>query len=578
MTSPYRRTWASWRPMAHRFRPYRIEIVATLVLVVLATGLTVISPLLLVQIINQALPEHNARLLGLLCGTLLLLAVITNGAVIAQNALTNWVGQRIIHQLRTDLFDTVQRMPLHFFSAESNSEIQSRMVSDIGGISDIITFTAQSTVGSVVSLASCAIVMVVLSWPLALVSLALALVLNLTNSRFTKRRRLLATQRQERVSEMLVVVAEDLSLPGVILSRTLGRQVSQQERFAAASDDVATLTYQQRLAGNSARVLIGMTLGCVPPLIYWLSGTVFTGLSVGTVVVLALLQLRVSTPIQQLLGLSASVQSASAMAERITAYLSPAVELEPVPAPAESRPARRHPAPPLLRASQVSYDYPSSRQRALSDVSVEFPPGSITVVTGATGSGKSTLALILAGLIAPSAGAVHLGPDVAALADLRREVMLISQDAAMLNASIAENLLFAEPDAAPADLDRALRIAQLDTWVASLPDGIDTQIGERGYEVSGGERQRIALARAMLSASPVFILDEATSALDSATADAVNTALRQHCPGRTLIMISHRTTYVEAGDRILVIGDGRVAQEHTASSTRKAVSVLRAGG
>jgi ATP-binding cassette, subfamily B, bacterial len=568
MSGQYRQTWASWRGMAGRFRPYKLQMLAELLIAILSTVLTVVGPLLLVKIINDPLRVRNTRLLTVLCLLLLAVGVITSLTVIAQNALTNWVGQRVLHGMREDLYDTVQRKPIGFFSTEANSEIQARIVSDIGGISDIVTYTAQSAINSLTSLAALAVVMFLLSWPLAVASLVLGTLLNTANTRFAKKRQQLAALRQQRVSAMILAVDEDLSMPGMILGRTFGRQVSQRSRFTELSNEVATLTYQQRLAGNSARTLIGITLGCVPPLIYWLSGTVFTSLSLGTVVVLAMLQFRLSGPIQQLLGLSANVQSATAMIDRVSQYLNPDAELESAPAsaPAISVPRR----PPYLRVENVSYRYPSSRKQVLCGVDLEFAPGTVSAITGATGGGKTTLALILSGMMPPTSGTVRADHQVQTVLSLRSIVTIVSQDMALLNASVRDNLLFAKPDATADELGQVLRQAQLEDWLSALPDGMNTMIGERGFVMSGGERQRLALARAMLSESPILILDEALSALDVETSRAASAAIRQFCDQRTLIMIGHNMPFIAATDRIIVVEGGHAVDTDTANSERHA--------
>ena len=555
-------TWRAWLSLAPRFRPYRWQLSASLLLAIAITANGIAGPLLLVRIIDIALPRHDRGLLILLCSIMLVMGAIGAAATVGQNAITNWVGQHVIHGLRADVYARLQSVPLTFFNSRSNTEIQARLASDIGGISDMVTFTAQGTVSSLTNLAAYAAAMIILSWRLALISMFLAAMLNLLNARFTERRRKLARLRQENVAAMLKAVGEDLSLPGVILGRTMGRQAEQESRFLSLSEQVARLTFRQRLVGNSARAVVALTLSCIPPLLYLLAGTVFTQASVGTVVVLAFMQLRLSVPIQQLLGLSSTVQSGTAMLERVQEYL----DLPTEPAPFVKLPHTKHAVarPATLSVRDLNYRYPSSGRQAVKRVWSEFPAGSTTMIMGPSGSGKSTLALLLAGLLTPESGVISLdGASVSASA-LRANVTLVPQDVGILNASIKKNLLFAKPGATVTEMRRMLAIVRLDTLVDQLPGGINAIVGERGYELSGGERQRLALARALLSPGRCLILDEATSALDAATADAVTGAVREFCQRRTLLVIGHRLPHPDPSDRLLFM-DGGAAASHAAA-------------
>ncbi len=554
--------WALLPRIAGWFRPYRWLVGASLLLVIASAGVSMASPLLLQRVINVALPQHQTVLLGELCGGMIATGLLASLASVGQGALTNLIGQRVIHDLRVGVYDRVREMSLEFFTAEANTEIQARLVSDIGGLNDILTFTAQATVAAVVSLLTSCVVMFILSWPLALASVTLAVALNLANERFARRRRELARDRQEQVSELLRVVGEDLALPGVILGRTLGRCGWQRTRFAEVSRRVGELTYQQRLAGRTARALIGVAFACLPPAVYWLSGTVVPGLTLGTVVVVSMLQTRLSGPIQQLLSLSGTAQSSLAMFERVFAYLDlpPAVTL----AAAGARPGRSD--APFLRVRGVSYSYQGSRQPVLREASLDLPPGTCTVIAGQTGSGKSTLALLLAGLLTPAGGVVEVGPEAADDARLRELVTLVPQESVLFSATIAENLRFGCPAASAADLDAAIDAAQLRELVTRLPAGLSTPVGERGYQLSGGERQRLALARALLAPHPVLILDEATSALDGPTAEAVHEALlgygseRGYRARRTIVIVAHRIPRLRPHDRIVVVDAGRIVE------------------
>ncbi|HZR48146.1 MAG TPA: ABC transporter ATP-binding protein [Streptosporangiaceae bacterium] len=529
----------------------------SLALVLLTVALSSVGPLLLQRVINDALPFRHVRELAILCSAMIAAGILAGAAGISQGALANRMGQRVVHNLRVELYEHIQGMELAFFAGDANTEIQARLVSDIGGISDIVTLTAQSALASLASFITACVVMLILNWPLALASIALAMALNVVNQRFSARRNALATRRQEAIAVLMRLVAEDLSLPGVILGRTLGQTGRQRARFVETSAELSAVTYQQRLAGRSAMATINMTFACLPPIIYLMSGTVVPGISLGTAVVLATMQARLTNPIQQLLSISGTLQSSRAMFDRVFTYLTLGGPRDAAQ-PAGTVP----PGTPRLLLRAVTYRYPGAEQPALSGISLEFPPRSFTIVVGHSGSGKSTLALLAAGLLDPVRGEIRLDyPHAPGLDLTRTAVTLVPQDTALFNTSIRQNLLFARPEASAAELASALRTASLGDLLARLPEGLDTPVGERGYQLSGGERQRIALARALLSGSPVLIVDEATSSLDGLTAEEIYRQLHQISRERTVIMVAHRIPLLAADDRVIVIADGRVIEQ-----------------
>jgi ATP-binding cassette, subfamily B, bacterial len=560
-------TWKAVHRIAARFRPHRWRLLASMLLVIVSVALSMIWPLLLKEVINVALPRRRTDLLAALCLAMIAAGAASTVLLLLQGAFANSLGQAVVHELRVDVYDRVQHMPLESLSGRANSDIQAILASDIGGISDLITFTAQAILAAVVNLVAASLVMLILSWPLALASLLLALVLNTANAHFARKRNMLGRIRQEKVAEMLKAVGEDLTVPGVVLGRTLGRSVAQRQKFLAISTDIAALTRRQRMAGSSARALIGIALACVPPAIYWLSGTWVPGLSLGSVVVLSTMQTRVSGPIQQLLSLNGEFQASLAMFERIFAYLD--LESPPVRAhlaTAGAAPSPAVPRPGLLRANGVSFRYPAADRDALSNVNLSVRPGTTTVIAGTSGSGKSTLALIMSGLMAPTSGAVDLNGATVSQSVIRSMVTLIAQEGATFNASLRDNLLFAKPDASEAELIDVVAAASLGELVGRLADGLDTIVGERGYQLSGGERQRISVARALLAPSPVLVADEATSALDINTAESVHRALRERA--ETLLVIAHRLPRLADHDQVVLLERGRIADVGTHARLR----------
>ncbi|WP_181019877.1 ABC transporter ATP-binding protein [Nonomuraea typhae] len=531
------------RRMGGRFRPYRWQVAGSILMSFTRIGLGVAAPLLLQRVIDDALPARDVAPLTVLCALMAGAGLLNSGLAAGQVALNNWVGQRITTALRVEVYDHARSQPLRFYSEQGQSEIQTRVLNDVDGADRFVTVVAQDAIAQTASLVAAAVAMLMLSWPLALASFALAALLSLLNQRFARRRRALAADRQRQVSGVLRFVAENLSPTGVVVARTLCRTAQQRERFVELSTRLREVTFRQRVIGAYAYSVIGASLACVPPMIYLLSGTLVTGVSVGAVVVLAILQMRLSDPIERLLQLSASLQTSVAMFERVFLYLDlPEVEGDTVASAGE---------PPDLSVRGLSYGY--DEDLVLDDVSLDFPAGSVTVIAGSTGSGKSTLGLILAGLLPPPAGQVRPGT-----AELRRIVALTPQHTALFQASLRENLLFANPEAGPAELAEAAEVACL-----PASDGWESAIGQDGHQLSGGERQRLGIARTLLTPARVLIFDEATSALDALTADRVHEALRAHCRGRTLIIIAHRIPRLEPGDRVVVMERGRVVEAGT---------------
>ncbi|MET7672589.1 ABC transporter ATP-binding protein [Micromonospora luteifusca] len=548
-------TWHVLRRMAVRFRPYRWHTAGSLLLILVTVGMSTAAPLLLQRVIDDAVPNHDTTLLAVLCGLMMALGLTASLLAVAETALTNWTGQRVSARLRVDVYDRARAQPLRFYSEQGQSQIQSRLISDIDGIDRFLTSTVHQALSALVSLVAAGVAMVILSWPLALVSMALATLLSLFNNRFAKRRRRLFRQRQRLLTTVLRYVAEDLSLSGVLLGRTLRRTGRQRDRFVEVSEGIRDVTFRQRMAGMSAYTVIGVSFACVPPLIFWAYGTFTSAASVGAVVVLVMLQTRLSQPIQSLLRLSGSVQASVAMFERVLEYLDmEAHEEDPAPV------RRRTGGPAEVRLRDVSCHYPGASKPALAGVDLDFPAGSVTVITGHTGSGKSTLGLVLAGLLSPDAGSVRIDGRSGRL---RSEATLIPQHTALLHGTLRDNLLFARGGITQAELDRVLGTVQLSPLIAALRNGWDTSIGENGLQLSGGERQRLGVARTLLADYRMLIVDEATSALDHHTADRVNTALREHCRDKTLVLIAHRLPRMEPEDRVVVLDRGCVAERGT---------------
>jgi ATP-binding cassette subfamily B protein len=552
---------------------------AVLGLIALSAGLSMISPFLLRQVLDQAIPQGDKVLLTWLVGGMIAIAIVTGALGVAQTWLSNLVGQRVMHDLRAAVYRHLQRMSLAFFTRTRTGEVQARIASDIGGVQNVVTSTATSIVSNVTTVLATIVAMFALDWRLAAFSLAVLPFFVWMTRRVGGERRRITGQRQERVADMSSLVQESLSVSGILLGRTMGRGEELADRFAAESQELAELEVRSRMAGRWRMASVQMSFAIMPALVYWFAGQT-SAITVGTLVAFTTLQTRLLFPIGSLLSVSVDVQSSLALFTRIFEYLDLPVDLQESATPADLGRARGE-----VRFEGVTFGYDEDAAPTLDGVDIAVPAGSFTAAVGETGSGKTTLAYLASRLYDVQAGRVTIdGVDIRdiSFASLARTVGLVSQETYLFHASVADNLRFAKPDATDAELEAAARAAQIHDLIAGLPDGYDTVVGERGYRFSGGEKQRIAIARVILRNPPVLVLDEATSALDNETERAVQQALDELAVGRTTIAIAHRLSTVRHADQIVVLDRGRVVEQGThaellAHGGRYATLAARAG-
>ena len=544
------------RRILRLFRPYagRLSVVGILIAASSLIGLA--SPFLLRGIIDDALPKRDTTLLALLALGMIAVAVVSTVVGVYQTLLSTTVGQRIMRDLRVAVYSHLQRMSLAFFTRTRTGEVQSRIANDIGGMQAIVTSTATSIVSNTTVVVASAVAMLAMDVRLALLSFVLLPGTVWINRRVGSMRRRLTTERQRRLAAMTSQVQESLSISGVLLGRSMGRSPELTERFATDASGLAELEVRSQMAGKWQQSVISITFAAVPAVTYWLGG-LGTTVSIGTLVAFTTLQSSLFNPLNALLRTGVQVQSSLALFARIFEYLDLPVDIT----------ERVHPVPLDIvrgdvRFTDVSFAYEPGAP-TLTGVTVDVPAGSTLAVVGATGSGKTTLGYLLARLYDVDGGSVSIdGVDVRdlSLATLAATVGVVSQDPYLLHASIAENLRFAAPDASDADLVAAARAARIHDLIASLPEGYDTVVGERGYRFSGGEKQRLAIARTVLRNPPVLVLDEATSALDTRTEREVQVALDELSAGRTTVTVAHRLSTVRDADRIAVLDHGRVVE------------------
>nr|WP_270029019.1 ABC transporter ATP-binding protein [Solirubrobacter phytolaccae] len=539
------------------FRPYKGPLFTVLGLIAFSAALGMVTPFLLRDILDVAIPEDRDGLLGALVGGMIGIAIVTAILGVGQTWLTNVVGQRVMHDLRTQVYRHLQRLSLAFFTKTRTGEIQSRIANDIGGVQSVVTSTAASIVGNVTTVVASVVAMFLLDWRLALFSLALLPFFVLLARRVGNQRRKITTVKQGAMADISALVQESLSVSGILLGKTMGRSAELANRFDKESENLADLEVRSRMAGRWMMSAIQTSFAVMPALVYLFAGLSPGAASIGTIVAFTTLQTRLFFPVQSLLSVAVDIQTSTALFERVFEYLDLHVDIEPGTKTLGDVRGDVH-------FERVWFRY--GDEWTLQDVDITVPAGTRTALVGETGAGKTSLGYLAARLYDPERGAVMIdGTDLRELTfdALADAVGVVSQETYLFHASVRENLRFAKPSATDSELEAAARAAQIHDKIVELPDGYETVVGERGFRFSGGEKQRIAIARTILRNPPVLVLDEATSALDVATERAVGEALETLAAGRTTIVIAHRLSTVRDADQIVVLERGEVAERGT---------------
>ncbi|MEP7159066.1 MAG: ABC transporter ATP-binding protein, partial [Chloroflexota bacterium] len=591
--------------------PYRLAVSAVLATIVVTSLLGLVNPYLLKLLIDEALPQRDLGLLNLFVGLMIVVPIVAGLIGVGQSYLNNIIGQRVMQDLRNALYAHLQRLPLRFFTETRTGEIQSRLSNDVGGIQSVVTDTASSVFANVVIVLSTVGAMFLLDWRLTVLSLAMLPFFMFLTYRVGKIRRRIAGMTQVSLADISSITEETVSVSGMLLTKTFGRQEHAVGRFRDANAKLAKLQIQQSMVGRWFFMIVGTVFSVTPALVYWLAGWLAingdpTAPTIGDIVAFTTLQSRLFFPLGQLLNVQVEVHGALALFDRIFEYLEMPTEIEDKPDAVTLDPEKvqgrirfRHvsfryrSAPPRVAAKEPTNgagptrDEPAPAASAdaengagevpidelpvdvdrvpfgVTDLDFDAAPGQLIALVGPSGSGKTTTTYLLPRLYDVDEGAVEIdGVDVRdiRLASLGEVIGFVTQETFLFHASVRENLRYAKPDATDRELQAAARMAAIHDRVHSLPEGYDTLVGERGYKLSGGEKQRLALARVLLKDPRILILDEATSALDTVSERLIQTAIERVMKGRTTVAIAHRLSTILRADQILVFDNGRIVE------------------
>ncbi|WP_074697036.1 ABC transporter ATP-binding protein [Microbacterium testaceum] len=566
------------RRVVDLFRPYRGRIVFTALLVVVGAAVAVVPPLLVQRIFDDALfpvdgSSPDLSLLAFLVSIMIGLFLVSAALNVGQTWLTATVGNRVTGDLRTRLFDHLQDMELGFFTRTKTGVIQSRLQNDVGGVSGVLTNTVTSILGNAVTVIASLVAMILIDWRLTLIAVALMPFLLFVQRRVGQVRARIAGETQESLSELSAITQETLSVSGILLSKSFNRQRTESARFDAENDNQVRLQVRRAMSGQGFFAVVQVIMSSVPAVIYLVAGYLIGGgagaITAGTIVAFTTVQARLLMPLMGLMRVALDVQTSSALFARIFEYLDlrPAIVDEP-----DARPVSAAPGPVgRIEFRDVEFRYPDAPAQArptLDGVSFTVEPGQHVAFVGPSGAGKTTILYLTPRMYEATGGAVMFsGADVRTLdrASIIDEIGIVSQETYLFHATVRENLRYARPDATDAEIEAACRAANIHHVIASFEAGYDTIVGERGYRLSGGEKQRIAIARVLLKDPPVLLLDEATSALDTVSERIVQEALETASHGRTTLSIAHRLSTVIGADRIHVVDAGRIVESGTHS-------------
>ena len=546
-------------------KPYWLQFLLVFLTILLSAVVGLLPSIITGKIVDEALVGKNMALLVKLL--ILAFVTLTGSQVISvlESYINAWISQRIIFDMKNQMYDHLQHMPHAFFTSEKQGDIITRMNTDISGVSSVISGTLSSIVSNIATVVTTLAALFTMSWKLAIVGIVVIPLLILPTKSVGKKRYQILTDAQAKNDEMNQLINETLSVSGSLLVKLFTREQREYERFVAVNEEVTQLSLKEQNSGRWFRVLMGMFTQLGPLLIYFAGGWFIItradpALPVGTITATVSLINRLYRPVESLLNIHVDFTRSLALFTRIFDYFDMP---NPIRSPENGEKPDVQDADIVYEHVRFSYD---PAKPLLTDIDFTVPGGKMYAIVGPSGSGKSTVVNLIPRLYDVLDGRVTIaGVDVRDfdLEYLRQQIGVVTQDSYLFNGTIRENLLYARENATPEEIEAACYIANLTDFIASQPDGLDTMVGNRGLKLSGGEKQRLSIARVILKDPKILILDEATSALDSITENAIQDALEALMEGRTSIVIAHRLSTILKADRILVVKDGVIAESGT---------------
>jgi len=587
------------RRVVQAFKPYKSRVLLVLIAIILTTLLGLVNPLLIQRVFDDAILKRNLNLLYIYVSIMFVTPIVSGFIGVGQTYLNNVIGQSVMRDFRNRLYQHLQSMSLRFFTATRTGEIQSRLSNDVGGIDSVVTNTATSIVSNFSTTISTIVAMFILSPLLTFISLAAMPIFLWITYKVGNVRRVTSKETQQSMASLTAMMQETLSVSGILLMKTFGRQSYEQKQFEKENQRLTDLEIRQQMIGRWFFMFIGTFFSVMPAIVYLVAGLQYIAhahITFGIIVAFTTLQSRLFFPIGQLLNIQVDIQGALALFDRIFEYLDLSVDIQDKPQAlhlnpeavnghiafkdvtfaykrdesvelhdAQSNPQEQvtRPVSPVLVATDSET---AARRVALNHVSFDIKPGQLAALVGPSGAGKTTITYMVPRLYDVDSGTIeiddHNVQDIA-LASLGEIVGTVTQETYLFHASVRENLLYARLDATEEEMIAAAKAAAIHDRIMELNDGYDTIVGERGYKLSGGEKQRIAIARVILKNPRILILDEATSALDTHSERLIQAALEPLMQGRTTLAIAHRLSTILAADIILVVNAGQIVERGT---------------
>lgn len=547
------------------FRPYKSQVTLILTLVAASVVLGILPPFLLKEIIDIGLPKSDLSFIAKL-------SIETIVVTVAASAFTYWygylsvsIGQKIMRDLRRDLFSHLQGMSLRFFSNTKTGEIQSRLLNDVSGVQTVVSDVIANAISNLGIVVASLVAMFWLDWRLTLLSIGVIPCFAIVSSIAGNYARTIRKGTQQQVAELNSVMQETLSVSGILLTKAVGRKELIQAKFGEENEKLVGWQVKQQMIQYFFFGIFRMIFSITPALVYWFAGWIISrnpgNITIGTLVAFTGLQGRMFFPLTGILSTQIEVKSSMGLFDRIFEYLDKPQEITDSATSVAVDPQK---VEGRVEFDQVGFSYdPESVEPTIKSISFHAEPGQLVALVGPSGAGKTTMAYLIARLYDADSGEVRIdGRNVKdiQLDSLERIVGAVTQETYLAHTTIRENLRFAKPDATEVEITDATKAAAIYDYIASLPDGFDTLVGERGYKLSGGEKQRIALARTILKNPRILILDEATSALDTASERLIQNSLDQLMKGRTTFAIAHRLSTILSADQILVIENGAIVE------------------